>query len=400
VNLAGGLVNDTGSIFDIGSRFQNISGGSTVTSSSTTDAFTTFSGSTVSTANDFTQVTGSGSKLTLSNSLLSAGGTLNIGTDPTLSGDVLDINSGGQLVMNSASPVLVFNGGTHTVGTSDTTANNTNNHVVRIQGVTTNLNPTTGLGIDQPLIGNGTSPAPFTGAVEPVGTLIQGTGGATIQVNAGTSDVVNGTAGASVHPGNAVQVDRALFEAALPIINLASTGSTQTSLTTAGGTLDVSQSKVVSNGPVIALDNSLIKVNNGPLITLRNGSTLDVAADLVTLTNGSKINVVNGPLILVTGTAPSGTSPSVSTLNVNGALANFGGTGGNTIVVNNAITPNAALAGGIPVAGSNISITNPIKNAGLGSILVNGVAVGSPSPTFTGSVIQTQSGGRVTILGH
>jgi hypothetical protein len=109
---------------------------------------------------------------------------------------------------------------------------------------------------------------------------------------------------------------------------------------------------------------------------------------------------VNGPLILVTGNAPSGTSPSVSTLNVNGALANFGGTGGNTIVVNNTITPNAALAGGIPVAGNNISITNPIKNAGLGSILVNGVAVGSPSPTFTGSLIQTQSGGRVTISGH
>jgi YVTN family beta-propeller protein len=400
VNLAGGLLSDTDSTFNIGSRFQNISGGSTVTSSSTTDAFTTFSGSTVSTANDFTQVTGSGSTLTLSNSLLSAGGTLNIGTDPAVSGDVLDINSGGQLIMNSANPVLVFNGGTHTVGTSDTTANNTNNHVVRIQGVTTNLNPTTGLGIDQPLIGNGTSPAPFTGAVKPVGTLIQGTGGATIQVNAGTSDVVNGTAGTSVHPGNAVQVDRALFEAALPIINLASTGSTQTSLTTAGGTLDMSQSKVVSNGPVIALDNSLIKVNNGPLITLRNGSTLDVAADLLTLTNGSKINVVNGPLILVTGNAPSGTSPSVSTLNVNGALANFGSTGGNTIVVNNTITPNAALAGGIPVAGSNISITNPIKNTGLGSILVNGVAVGSPSPTFTGSLIQTQSGGRVTISGH
>jgi hypothetical protein len=158
----------------------------------------------------------------------------------------------------------------------------------------------------------------------------------------------------------------------------------------------------VSLGPVIALDNGLITVNNGPLINLRQGTTMDVAGDLLSLTNGSKINVVNGPLILVTGNSGGGTSPSLSTLNVGGGLVNFGGSGGNTIVVNNSILPNQAnptATAGIPVSGANISITNPIKNSGLGSITINGVAVGSGG-TFTGSLIQTQNGGRVTISGH
>jgi hypothetical protein len=78
----------------------------------------------------------------------------------------------------------------------------------------------------------------------------------------------------------------------------------------------------------------------------------------------------------------------VSTLSVTGSLVNFGGSGGNQIIVNNGIAPTATLSG-IPVSGTNISITNPIKNPGLGSITVNG----------GGSLIQTTNGGRVTIQG-
>lgn len=119
-----------------------------------------------------------------------------------------------------------------------------------------------------------------------------------------------------------------------------------------------------------------------------------VSGDLLSLTNGSRINVVNGPLNHVTGSAPTDTNADrTSFLNVSGSLVNFGGTGGNQIIVNNAIAPTATLSG-IPVSnaggGGAISITNPIKNPGLGTITVNG----------GGSVIQTTSGGRVTIAGN
>jgi hypothetical protein len=395
VNLAGPFIADTGSTFNMGGRFSFVGGASSVT----TGQFAGLSGTTVNTGNDFAQITETGSKMTLSGPMLSAnGGSLNIGTNPSAGGDVLDVNSGGQLVVNSNEPVIAFNGGSIAVGTADATTNNTPNRVARLQGDTVNgISPVTGLGTFQPVIGNGSSPAPFAGATHPIGTLIQATGGAAIQVNAGAGDTVGGGVG----PGNAIQVDRALFEAALPMIKLIGTGTTNTttasSLTTANGTMDIFQSKVVSNGSVIALDNGLISVNNGPLITLRNGSTMDVTGDLLTLTNHSQINVVNGPLIRVTGNSGNGSSPSVSTLNVSGALVNFGGTGGNTIVVNNDIAPNGTVSG-IPVSGNNFSIgPNPIKNSGLGSIIVNGATVGSAS-SFTGSLIQTQNGGRVNIL--
>jgi hypothetical protein len=107
----------------------------------------------------------------------------------------------------------------------------------------------------------------------------------------------------------------------------------------------------------------------------------------------------------VTGSAPTGTSAAVSTLNVSGALVSFGGTG-NTIIVNNSIAPNQAnptSTAGIPVSGTNIAIgavaagTTPVRNPGSGSVTINGVAVGSVSPSFTGSLIQTTGGGTVKI---
>ncbi len=85
-----------------------------------------------------------------------------------------------------------------------------------------------------------------------------------------------------------------------------------------------------------------------------------------------------GPLIRVDGVAPSGSSPAASTLGVTGALVNFGGTGGNQIVVSNP-NPSNASRGGLPVridaSGAAISITNPIKNPSLGSISVTGALI-------------------------
>jgi len=148
------------------------------------------------------------------------------------------------------------------------------------------------------------------------------------------------------------------------------------------------QSKAMSLGPVIALDKGLITVTSGALIRLGSGSNWDVTGDLLNLTNGSKITVVNGPLIRVDGGAPTGTSPANSILNVSGALVNFGGTGGNQIVVNNSITPTATLSG-IPVktsGGGSVTIgPNPVKNPTLGTISV------------TGSLIESKNNGQVNI---
>ncbi len=323
------------------------------------------------------------------------GGSLIEATNSTITSDLdlLDIlnNNGGQLVMNSSNPVAVFNGGSYTFGADTDAGSNTPNSLFNLQGF--NTDSVTGLGTDQVIKGTNSSFIDFfTGqtANNPIGVLLKGTGGATIEVKAGAGDLVSN----GIYPGNAVRLDSMLLESAAGIIELTGTGSTDfttvTTLTTAGDAMAISQSKVVSLGPVISLNNGLINVTNGALITLTNGSNMNVTGDLLSLTNHSKINVVNGPLILVTGSAPTGSTPSVSTLNVSGALVNFGGSGGNLIVVNNSICGGACtVTSGIQVSGSNIVIgPNPIKNPGLGSISVSGANT---------AVIQTTNGGKVTI---
>ncbi|HYL79210.1 MAG TPA: hypothetical protein VEU07_00270, partial [Candidatus Acidoferrum sp.] len=120
--------------------------------------------------------------------------------------------------------------------------------------------------------------------------------------------------------------------------------------------------------------------------SLAGGSVMTVTGDFASLVNGSKITVLNGPLIAVSGTSATGTP---STLSVSGALVNFGGTGGNQVIINNAIAPTATMSG-IPVNKDAASFINigptPIKNLGtLGTVSV------------TGSMIQATGGGRVTI---
>lgn len=92
-------------------------------------------------------------------------------------------------------------------------------------------------------------------------------------------------------------------------------------------------------------------------------------------------------------------SGTPSTLTVTGGVVNFGGTGGNQVIVNNAIAPTAVLSG-LPVnvggGGSAIAIgPSPIKNPALGTVSINGVLAG-PGP-HTGSLIQATNGGQVSI---
>lgn len=186
--------------------------------------------------------------------------------------------------------------------------------------------------------GTKTALDPDTGAelgtvksLEHIGPLLEASGAATVSTQ------------------KVLKLDTALLAATAPIISLVGTPSTQSSLTTETSTIDLFKSKVTSIGPVVAMDKSFINVTNGPLISVAGaGSLLDVA----------------------------------------GALVNFGGTGGNKIVVNNGISPTATLSG-LPVSstfGGSVSIgPNPVKNPSLGSVSV------------TGSLISATNGGTVSI---
>ncbi len=310
---------------------------------------------------------GSGSRRTVFEPVFHLGTSFDVGTDPTVAGDLLDIRDGGLIVMNTADPVALFEGAMITVGTADTTEHDSPNRLFNVQGV--NVDASTGLGTDQPILGNGIDPPAFPGATKPIGSLVEATDGTTIVVKSGAGD----TAG-----GNALYLDTALLEASAPIIRLIGWATGQTSLKTDGSTIDLFKSKVAALGPIVALDNGLINVQNGPLIRLTDGSNMLVTGDLLSLINGSRINVLNGPLASVDGAG--------TLLDVSGALVNFGGTGGNQIVVNNNIAPTATLSG-LPVSattGGSVTIgPNPVKNPALGNISVNGSLI---SATQGGSV--------------
>jgi len=229
---------------------------------------------------------------------------------------------------------------------------------------------------DQPIKG---SQASFTvnsiTASNPIGALFKATNAADIDITV----------------GSAIAVDKALFEATLPVVDLVGTSTTQTKITAKNTFANIGSSdasKLVLKGPVIALDNSLIKVTTGPFLSLKNGSTMDVSGDLLKLLSGSTINVVNGPLIKVDG--------SGSALDVTGALVNFGpgGTGGSTIIVRNNLCGGTCSTAGSPainILGGDITISGtPVKNSSLGSI-----DVGS-----TDAVIQTVNSGSVNIQGN
>jgi hypothetical protein len=195
--------------------------------------------------------------------------------------------------------------------------------------------------------------------------------------------------------GNAIRVDTARVDTATadatkPIINLInSTLNTSTSGDSTTGAIHLYQSHVTSNGPVFGLDNSTLTVRNGPALSLTGGTSMTVNTDFATLINGSKITVQNGPLIYVDN----------SSLTVTGALVNFGGTGGNKLIVNNSITPNSSTS---PVpfrteSGGYVMIgPNPIKNSSLGTATVNGVSFPGSGP-YTGSVIKATNYGSVNI---
>jgi hypothetical protein len=330
-------------------------------SSLTVVATTTFTPSgegtpSVSTNGIFLNIDGSNAAVTLAGPLLTA-------TDSALSlaGSLVHTANGGRLTSTTTDPLIAMTGGTHSFGYATGV---TPPPLLDLHGVNTDA------------LGVGSDP------------VLQ-TGGPIIQTNGATVNLLPNVA-------PAIFLDTALVAAAGPIINLINNSTMNTSANGAG-LMNLYQSNVTSK-EVVKLDNSVLTVSNGPLLTLTGGSQMTVTADFASLFNGSKLTVLKGPLISVDGVNSRGTP---STLTVSGALVNFGGTGGNQVIINNNISPTATLSGipvntastapGNPVGSISIG-PNPIKNPSLGTIISINPLTGLPA-----SVIRATNGGTVTI---
>jgi hypothetical protein len=279
------------------------------------------------------------SSVSLNGPLLSAEN----GSSLTFTGSLASLFTGGQVVVSgSTAPLVSLNGGTHSIGSLAGRAM----FMLFGRSSATAVDPETELtlGTDKPL--------------QHGGVLLE-------------------TSGATVSGQKALRIDTALLEASAPLLNLKS-GSAGSVFTTSEDALDLSfRAKVTSLGPLFRLDASTLNVNSGALINVAGGSFLKVTGDLLHLNNGSTINInslSNGFLINASGN---------SVLNVSGALVNFGGTGGNSIVVKNNVAPTTTLSVGgfsFPVNVTNGATVNisgtPIKGAALGAIsLPNGGSV-------------------------
>lgn len=244
-------------------------------------------------------------------------------SDLTVPFGLVSVIQGGSLVSTSTDPLVQLLGGTHTIGSMGLP-------MFEVAGVNTATDPQTGLtlGTDRPL--------------QAAGPLFE-------------------ASGATVHAYQAARVDTALLEATAPLLALRD-GS---KLTTDTDAVQLSyQAKVSSLGSLVRLDRSSLVVSSGAALNLAGGSLLQLTGDLFSLSNGSTLRLLSGPLVSLSGG---------SILSVSGALVAFGGTGGNTVSVANALCPCTSI-GGIPVSltggaqASNVSIAGAIKNGGLGSL--------------------------------
>ncbi len=162
-------------------------------------------------------------------------------------------------------------------------------------------------------------------------------------------------------------IDADLLAATAPLLNLlnvTTTTSARDLLNLVGQSSITRSSSVVPSEALIKLDNSRLAVGcssgcpSAALVSLGGGTSLTWNGDLIRLTNGSTITISNGPLLSVGG------NPGLS---ISGALVAYG-SGTNRISITNTLCPCTPI-GGIPVAisgGASVSITNPIRNLGLG----------------------------------
>ena len=269
---------------------------------------------------------------------------------------VLDVNPGGDF-FSVAAGASVISTGTGPLIRLDTSTLTLGGALVQLRGRTTATeladSVTLTLGTDQPL--------------QLAGVLVE-------------------TSGATVTAQKGVHVDTALLAASAPLLDLTA-GS---SLTTSLDTIDLSlKAKVTSLGPLLRLDASTLTVTAGAALNVAGGSLLRVTGDLLLLRNASTLRLLNGPLLRVSGN---------SVVNVSGALAAFGGSGGNQITLTNTLCSGACTSiGGVSVfltdgaTAANVSIgPTPFRNSSLGSVVKS-----NPSTTAVISVSGASS--KVTI---
>jgi hypothetical protein len=184
----------------------------------------------------------------------------------------------------------------------------------------------------------------------------------------------------------ALLIDRALLVASAPLLNLKAGSSSN--FTTDVDAIDLSfKAKVTSVGPVVKLDASVMNVLSGAAIRVAGGSFLNVTGDLLELRNGSTLTLLNGPVLNITGN---------SVAKIFGAFVNFNGAGGNAINITNSLCGGpCAVLGGINVkliGGAVASITNPIKNPGLGTIFY--------SANSAAAIVVDGAGSKLIISGN
>lgn len=194
--------------------------------------------------------------------------------------------------------------------------------------------------------------------------IVRATGGSTV--------TVGGT-------GSLIRLDDALLTASAPVVALVnSTLTVHPTAVPAPGLIHLERSRMEARGG-FALDNSLLSIRDVPLLSLGPGSRMTVDGDFLRLDSGSLVTVLHAPLIAVNG----------GSLEITGALAAFGGSGGSRLVVSNALAPTATVSG-VPVrtdAGSTVSI-GPTPFPGLGT---------HGTVSITGSALQATGGAQITI---
>ncbi len=313
-----------------------------VTVSSAAQLINVPSGGTLTTTGATTSLISVGSNGTLTFGqplLLTSSGTI------SMDGPVANLTGGAALVNNSSSDLVFISSGTHTIagasGASVFSLTGSATKTEEVEGVTLTL------GTDRPL---------------------RGPGGGSCSGACLTGSLVR-TSGAMVTTQQLVKLDTALLEASAPLINMLNSSA----MTSASDLVNlVQKAKLVGNvpgGALVNLNASTLTVTNGALINVAGGSFLHVTAgDLLFLSNGSTINIEH----LSSGFLLNASGSSV--VDVFGALVNFSGTGGNSIVVKNNLAPTDTIlgiriqrTGGALLANVTIQGT-PIKGPGLGSI--------------------------------
>jgi len=344
--------------------------------------------------NQYFQVTGGGSSVTLAGPLLAA-----VRSALTLTGSaLLDVTTNATFTDSTGQPLWSLTGGSVSLSPTANGFVAQNQGTISLHGGLLDAVNSQITSSEDFVLGTGKGRFVVTGSAAPLISLTGGThqiatagsifhlrGTATAHdaisgLNLGTEEPIQHSGGfldmnaATVTTARVVRVDVALLQASAPLLNLFGASL----LTTSDNAIDLtSKANVTNTGAFASLDGSRLIVNNANLVNVAGGSYLRGGGNLVNLANGSVLTINNGVLLFVSGG---------SIVNISGALIAFSGSPGNVVNISNNLK--FVLIGGIPVAltngavASNVNISGtPIKNASLGTITPNKALIQVNGPT-------------------